>query len=127
MTQGGQVVRSPIDDAFRPTGRSTMGVKFVTPKAGDSVAVVARRVEKAEEVEEAVDEAIEAAGGDPEAAGRGARMAGCGSGCNNRVTTTHPSHPRSRDDRQRPGHRPSRLQPRRGDRAQPLRSRPWTR
>ena len=64
VTSSGQVVRSPIDDAFRPTGRSTMGVKFVTPKSGDSVAVVARSVEKAEEVEEAVDEAIEAAGGD---------------------------------------------------------------
>jgi hypothetical protein len=36
----------------------------VTPKSGDSVAVVARSVEKAEEVVEAVDEAIEAAGGD---------------------------------------------------------------
>ena len=60
VTSSGQVVRSPIDDAFRPTGRSTMGVKFVTPKSGDSVAVVARSVEKAEEVEEAVDEAIEA-------------------------------------------------------------------
>ena len=60
VTSGGQVVRSPIDDAFRPTGRSTMGVKFVSPKSGDSVAVVARSVEKAEEVEEAVDEAIEA-------------------------------------------------------------------
>ena len=64
VTSSGQVVRSPIDDAFRPTGRSTMGVKFVTPKSGDSVAVVARSVEKAEEVEEAVEEAIEAAGGD---------------------------------------------------------------
>ena len=67
VTSSGQVVRSPIDDAFRPTGRSTMGVKFVSPKAGDSVAVVARSVEKADEVEEAVDEAIEAAGGDPDA------------------------------------------------------------
>ncbi len=67
VTSSGQVVRSPIDEAFRPTGRSTMGVKFVTPKSGDSVAVVARSVEKADEVEEAVDEAIEAAGGDPDA------------------------------------------------------------
>ena len=74
VTSSGQVVRSPIDEAFRPTGRSTMGVKFVTPKAGDSVAVVARSVEaKAEEVEEAVDEAIEA-GGDAEAC-RGRRGA----------------------------------------------------
>ena len=45
ITSGGQVVRSPIDENFRPTGRSTMGVKFVTPKKGDSVAVVARSVE----------------------------------------------------------------------------------
>ena len=39
ITQGGQVVRSPINDDFRPTGRATMGVKFVTPKEGDAVAV----------------------------------------------------------------------------------------
>ncbi len=56
ITQGGQVVRSPINDQFRATGRSTMGVKFVTPKAGDAVAVVARSVEAKEE-----DEGIEAA------------------------------------------------------------------
>ena len=30
ITSGGQVVRSPINDQFRATGRSTMGVKFVT-------------------------------------------------------------------------------------------------
>jgi DNA gyrase subunit A len=54
-------VRSPIDDQFRPTGRSTMGVKFVTPKNGDSVAVVARSVEKDAEVEEAVEIAVEEA------------------------------------------------------------------
>jgi DNA gyrase subunit A len=53
ITQGGQVVRSPINDNFRPTGRSTMGVKFVTPKEADAVAVVARSVE-AKVVEEAV-------------------------------------------------------------------------
>jgi DNA gyrase subunit A len=58
ITSGGQVVRSPIDDQFRATGRSTMGVKFVSPKNGDSVAVVARSVEKDSEVEEAVEEAI---------------------------------------------------------------------
>ncbi|MCX6395074.1 MAG: DNA gyrase subunit A [Propionibacteriales bacterium] len=46
ITSGGQVVRSPINADFRATGRSTMGVKFVTPKKGDSVAVVARSVEK---------------------------------------------------------------------------------
>ena len=56
ITSGGQVVRSPIDENFRPTGRSTMGVKFVTPKKGDTVAVVARSVE-AKIVEEAAAEA----------------------------------------------------------------------
>jgi DNA gyrase subunit A len=50
ITQGGQVVRSPINEDFRPTGRSTMGVKFVTPKEGDAVAVVTRSVESPEEV-----------------------------------------------------------------------------
>jgi DNA gyrase subunit A len=45
ITQAGQVVRSPINTDFRPTGRSTMGVKFVSPKSGDAVAVVARSVE----------------------------------------------------------------------------------
>ena len=49
---------SRFDDQFRATGRSTMGVKFVSPKNGDSVAVVARSVEKDSEVEEAVEEAI---------------------------------------------------------------------
>jgi DNA gyrase subunit A len=60
ITSGGQVVRSPINADFRDTGRSTMGVKFVTPKDGDSVAVVARSVENAveEAIEEAVDEAV---------------------------------------------------------------------
>ncbi|MGN6162823.1 MAG: DNA gyrase subunit A [Marmoricola sp.] len=46
VTAGGQVVRSPINSEFRATGRSTMGVKFVTPKGGDSVAAVARSVER---------------------------------------------------------------------------------
>ncbi|GAA5140517.1 DNA gyrase subunit A [Nocardioides marinquilinus] len=45
ITQSGQVVRSPINDDFRVTGRSTQGVKFVSPKSGDAVAVVARSVE----------------------------------------------------------------------------------
>ncbi|MFZ2503822.1 MAG: DNA gyrase subunit A [Nocardioides sp.] len=49
ITQAGQVVRSPINADFRPTGRSTQGVKFVTPKGGDAVAVVARSVEVATE------------------------------------------------------------------------------
>jgi DNA gyrase subunit A len=48
ITQAGQVVRSPINAEFRPTGRDTMGVKFVTPKAGDAVAVVTRSVETPE-------------------------------------------------------------------------------
>ena len=50
ITESGQVVRSPINEDFRPTGRSTQGVKFVSPKSGDSVKVVARSIEaKAEE------------------------------------------------------------------------------
>jgi DNA gyrase subunit A len=48
ITQAGQVVRSPINEHFRATGRSTMGVRFVTPKEGDAVAVVARSVETRE-------------------------------------------------------------------------------
>jgi DNA gyrase subunit A len=51
ITEAGQVVRSPVNDDFRPTGRSTMGVKFVTPKGGDAVAVVARSVEAKDEEE----------------------------------------------------------------------------
>ncbi|MGN6251403.1 MAG: DNA gyrase subunit A [Marmoricola sp.] len=60
ITTGGQVVRSPINADFRPTGRSTMGVRFVTPKGRDSVAVVARSVERA--VEDEVEEALEESG-----------------------------------------------------------------
>ncbi len=59
ITQAGQVVRSPINADFRPTGRSTMGVKFVTPKSGDAVAVVARSVEARDEDEAAVEEGAE--------------------------------------------------------------------
>ncbi|MGZ4476452.1 MAG: DNA gyrase subunit A [Nocardioides sp.] len=51
ITTGGQVVRSPINADFRPTGRSTQGVKFVSPKKGDAVAVVARSVEARDEDE----------------------------------------------------------------------------
>ncbi|MEV7429521.1 MULTISPECIES: DNA gyrase subunit A [unclassified Nocardioides] len=71
ITEKGQVVRSPINDQFRPTGRSTMGVKFLTTKSGDAVAVVARSVEAKveEEVAEAADaaaqEAAEAVAHDP--------------------------------------------------------------
>ncbi len=60
ITQGGQVVRSPINQDFRPTGRATMGVKFVTPKAGDAVAVVARSIEA--KVEEELEAGAESAG-----------------------------------------------------------------
>ena len=52
ITSSGQVVRSPINEHFRATGRATQGVKFVTPKKGDSVAVVARSVERAVEGED---------------------------------------------------------------------------
>jgi DNA gyrase subunit A len=52
ITASGQVVRSPINDDFRPTGRATQGVKFVTPKKNDTVAVVARSVEAHEDEDE---------------------------------------------------------------------------
>jgi DNA gyrase subunit A len=58
ITNAGQVVRSPINEDFRPTGRSAMGVKFVTPKNGDAVAVVARSVEAKETDEEPLEEAV---------------------------------------------------------------------
>ena len=60
ITSGGQVVRSPIDANFRPTGRDSPGVKFVTTKKGDTVAVVARSVE-AREDEEVEEQAAESA------------------------------------------------------------------
>jgi DNA gyrase subunit A len=70
ITATGQVVRSPINADFRATGRSTQGVKFVSPKKGDSVAVVARSVE-AREVDDDVVPGTEVAddvtiGGDGE-------------------------------------------------------------
>ena len=61
VTASGQVVRSPINGDFRVTGRSTMGVKFVTPKKGDSVAAVARSVERGDESEEDSDDQDETA------------------------------------------------------------------
>jgi len=48
----GQVTRSAIDEQLRPTGRDTKGVRFVGVGEGDSVAVVARSVEKAPELED---------------------------------------------------------------------------
>ncbi|WP_232677230.1 DNA gyrase subunit A [Nocardioides sp. R-C-SC26] len=64
ITQSGQVVRSPINADFRPTGRSTMGVKFVSPKKGDAVAVVARSVEAKESGEDGEDVEAGAAEGE---------------------------------------------------------------
>jgi DNA gyrase subunit A len=65
ITNSGQVVRSPVNADFRPTGRDTMGVKFVTPKKGDAVAVVARSVEAKDdepaEGDATIDEAVEGA------------------------------------------------------------------
>ncbi len=60
IKQSGQVTRSAIDDNLRPTGRDTKGVRFVGVKEGDGVAVVARSVERAPEIDDAVDEAVEA-------------------------------------------------------------------
>jgi DNA gyrase subunit A len=57
VTSSGQVVRSPINEELRPKGRSTMGVRFVKLKAGDTVSVVARSVERASEIDDAVAEA----------------------------------------------------------------------
>ncbi len=68
ITEKGQVVRSPINDQFRATGRSTMGVKFVTPKGDDAVAVVARSVESKvvdEAVAPAPEEVVEGAAEEP--------------------------------------------------------------
>src|SRR4051812_21155196 len=62
ITQGGQVVRSPINEDFRATGRSTMGVKFVTPKEGDAVGVVTRSVESPDEVLEEATGAVTPSG-----------------------------------------------------------------
>jgi DNA gyrase subunit A len=65
ITANGQVVRSPINADFRPTGRSTMGVKFVSPKGEDSVAVVTRSAESKVDDEEAGEEAGEEVDGEP--------------------------------------------------------------
>jgi DNA gyrase subunit A len=62
IKQSGQVTRSAIDENLRPTGRDTKGVKFVGVSQGDGVAVVARSVERADEIDEAA-EAAEAAEG----------------------------------------------------------------
>jgi DNA gyrase subunit A len=67
VTSSGQVVRSPINEELRPKGRSTMGVTFVKLKAGDTVSVVARSVERASEIDEAVAEAEADSDAGPEA------------------------------------------------------------
>ena len=61
IKQSGQVTRSAVDEHLRPTGRDTKGVKFVGVTAGDGVSVVARSVERASEIDEAVEDAVEAA------------------------------------------------------------------
>ncbi len=62
IKQSGQVTRSAIDDSLRPTGRDTKGVKFVGVSNGDSVAQVARSVERASEIEDAAEAAAAATG-----------------------------------------------------------------
>ncbi len=70
IKQSGQVTRSAIDEHLRPTGRDTKGVKFVGVSGSDSVAQVARSVERAPEIEDAV----EAADGDDDAVAENATM-----------------------------------------------------
>src|SRR3954451_21961329 len=60
IKQSGQVTRSAIDEHLRPTGRDTKGVRFVGVSGGDGVAVVARSVERAPEIDEAVEAASDA-------------------------------------------------------------------
>ncbi|HET8559696.1 MAG TPA: DNA gyrase C-terminal beta-propeller domain-containing protein, partial [Marmoricola sp.] len=90
ITNTGQVVRSPINAEFRPTGRSTQGVKFVSPRNGDAVAVVARAVDhdngddpaaqaSGEDVEGDEDTATGESGAEnSDAADAGARIDGSG-------------------------------------------------
>ena len=59
IKQSGQVTRSAVDENLRPTGRDTKGVRFVGTSEGDGVAVVARSVERAPEIDEAVEAAVE--------------------------------------------------------------------
>ena len=80
IKQSGQVTRSAIDENLRPTGRDTKGVRFVGVTEGDGVAVVARSVERATEIDEAVEAAEEAAGETTDRRRRGRS----GSGCDNR-------------------------------------------
>jgi len=68
VTSSGQVTRSAIDASLRPTGRATMGVTFVKLKNGDSVAVVARSIERDAEVEEITAAAEAEAADSPDSA-----------------------------------------------------------
>jgi DNA gyrase subunit A len=52
IKQSGQVTRSAIDDQLRPTGRDTKGVKFVGVSENDGVAVVARSIDRAAEIDD---------------------------------------------------------------------------
>ena len=63
IKQSGQVTRSAIDDNLRPTGRDTKGVRFVGVSRGDGVAVVARSVERAAEIDDVVEETLAAVPG----------------------------------------------------------------
>ncbi|HWJ10384.1 MAG TPA: DNA gyrase subunit A, partial [Nocardioides sp.] len=60
ITASGQVVRSPIDENFTPKGRITQGVRFVSLRGSDTVAVVARSVEARDADEEATESPDEA-------------------------------------------------------------------
>src|SRR3954453_13561412 len=66
IKQSGQVTRSAIDEHLRPTGRDTKGVRFVGVREGDGVAVVARSVERAPEIDEAVEAAEHAGAAEPD-------------------------------------------------------------
>ena len=48
VMERGKIVRSRVDE-IRHTGRSTMGVKFATPDAGDAIVAVARNAESVDE------------------------------------------------------------------------------
>ena len=92
ITSSGQVVRSPVDENFRPTGRSTQGVKFVSPKGQDTVAVVARAVESRgdDDVEVGDDETPEGVvDGVDEAVGEGAAEVVAGRRARPRARETH--------------------------------------
>jgi DNA gyrase subunit A len=88
IKQSGQVTRSAIDEHLRPTGRDTKGVKFVGVNGGDGVAVVARSVERAPEIEEAVEAAVE--GGDGVPAARDVNDAGSDATIEDEAALTDP-------------------------------------